>query len=518
MGDSSSQQTILSSLQSLYRDPYTPANTALIKTHAHSSVSDYLDNLLPQYPQSYRRCAQLIPGNIKLGNSAYLANLEWERAMYEENQDTTVTVLGFENVDGDAINLLSFFLVHGTSLYENNTLVSGDNKGMAAWMYKSEFPATTPMLQALEANVGDITPNIYCKSPRKPWVTQPCKFERSTCSNQTEDCHRWVSTSFYPFPSLDCLDNILTALPLLLLSFGIAIHCAVHSLSITSFLLLFLTHVICCLLKDDFIHLRYPMGHLQKHAPLLLVSVFFFPPLLLPLEQTSLGYSFAGLPIIQVCQQQQLWFVVSAMPGELTTMAGRRMRDVLKARLIAEGVLDDRAYVVIVDPENTYGHYITTHEEYGVQRYDGASTIFGPATLDAYINKYSELVPYLAMNATWIPSSNAAPPELTSKAISLQTLVVVDNPPIFKHFGDVLIDVESGIYHARDTVAVWFVGANPWNNLRLDGMFLTVDRQLGYHPSPAEELMITKLHFTNTPSSTNPATHQHWIHATRMLV
>jgi neutral ceramidase len=38
--------------------------------------------------------------------------------MYEENQDTTVTVLGFENVDGDAMNLLSFFLVHGTSLYE----------------------------------------------------------------------------------------------------------------------------------------------------------------------------------------------------------------------------------------------------------------------------------------------------------------------------------------------------------------------------------------------------------------
>jgi neutral ceramidase len=37
--------------------------------------------------------------------------------MYEENQDTTVTVLGFENADGDAIKLLSFFPVHGMSLY-----------------------------------------------------------------------------------------------------------------------------------------------------------------------------------------------------------------------------------------------------------------------------------------------------------------------------------------------------------------------------------------------------------------
>jgi hypothetical protein len=53
-------------------------------------------------------------------------------------------------------------------------------------------------------------------------------------------------------------------------------------------------------------------------------------------------------------------------------------RDALRAKLIAEGVLDDRAYVVIAGPANTYGHYVTTREEYSVQRYEGASTIFGP--------------------------------------------------------------------------------------------------------------------------------------------
>lgn len=42
------------------------------------------------------------------------------------------------------------------------------------------------------------------------------------------------------------------------------------------------------------------------------------------------------------------------------------------------------------------------------------------ATLEAYINRYSELVSYIADNATGSPSSNAAPPEQTSKAISLQ--------------------------------------------------------------------------------------------------
>ncbi|KAG0691768.1 Neutral/alkaline nonlysosomal ceramidase [Suillus ampliporus] len=98
-------------------------------------------------------------------------------------------------------------------------------------------------------------------------------------------------------------------------------------------------------------------------------------------------------------------------------------------------------------------------EEYGVQRYEGASTLFGPATLEAYINRYT-------------------PQEQTSRAISLQNSVIVDNPPLFKHFGNVLIDVKSSTYHAGDIVAVRFVGANLQNDLRLEGTFFTVNRRV----------------------------------------
>jgi len=168
--------------------------------------------------------------------------------------------------------------------------------------------------------------------------------------------------------------------------------------------------------------------------------------------------------------------VMLIIPGELTTMSGRRLRNAVRAQLISSGVLDDDAYVVIAGPANTYAHYVTTLEEYGQQRYEGASTIFGQYTLDAYIDKYSSLVPYLADNATGAPASDAAPAEQTSKAISLQTSVIVDNPPFRRHFGQVLIDVGSGPYRAGDTVTAQFVGANPRNNLRLEGTFLTVDR------------------------------------------
>lgn len=550
MGDTGIRRTILSSLQSLYGDLYTTANTALVGTHAHSGVGGYLENLLPQVTSlgyvnetaaaivsgTLKAIADahnsLVPGNIKLGNttllnanrnrspSAYLANPEWERAMYEENQDTTVTVLGFENGNGDAMGLLSFFPVHGTSLYENNTLVSGDNKGMAAWMYESYIePSSMPgnnsfVAGFVQSNVGDTTPNTlgaYCESPGKPWDGQPCEFEHSTCGNRTEDCHgrgpgfrtsdfesnRLIGQAQFEATRTVMENSNMTAVSGSVKSVHVYLDMTTYTFTLPNGTLArtcpaALGYSFAGGTTDgpgafDFIQgdnssSQNPFWEVVKRfitpAPSEEQIACHYPkPILLNSGYNHQPYDWSpGIVDVQMLRVGQ--FVILVMPGELTTMAGRRMRDALRARLIAEGVLDDRAYVVIAGPANTYGHYVTTREEYSVQRYEGASTIFGPATLEAYINKYSELVPYLATNATGIPSSNAAPPEQTSKAISLQTSVLVDNPPIFKHFGDVLADVESGIYHAGDTVAVRFVGANPRNNLRLEGTFLTVDRQI----------------------------------------
>ena len=50
-----------------------------------------------------------------------------------------------------------------------------------------------------------------------------------------------------------------------------------------------------------------------------------------------------------------------------------------------EGVWGKDVTVVLAGLTNTYSSYVTTFEEYAMQRYEGASTIFGPHTLDAYI-------------------------------------------------------------------------------------------------------------------------------------
>ena len=51
---------------------------------------------------------------------------------------------------------------------------------------------------------------------------------------------------------------------------------------------------------------------------------------------------------------------------------------------------------VIAGHANVYSHYIATYEEYAIQRYEGASTIFGPHTLEAYLQQYSALATAIA--------------------------------------------------------------------------------------------------------------------------
>jgi neutral ceramidase len=61
-----------------------------------------------------------------------------------------------------------------------------------------------------------------------------------------------------------------------------------------------------------------------------------------------------------------------ALPFEVTTTSGRRIRDSVSARLNDEDV-------TIVGLANGYNSYLATAEEYSVQAYEGSSTLYGPA-------------------------------------------------------------------------------------------------------------------------------------------
>ena len=64
-------------------------------------------------------------------------------------------------------------------------------------------------------------------------------------------------------------------------------------------------------------------------------------------------------------------------------MAGRRLRAAIQSTV--EHAWGSDLHIIISGMTNSYSSYITTYEEYQIQRYEGASTIFGPHSLEAYI-------------------------------------------------------------------------------------------------------------------------------------
>lgn len=88
-------------------------------------------------------------------------------------------------------------------------------------------------------------------------------------------------------------------------------------------------------------------------------------------------------------------FVSLGIPGELTTMAGRKLRVAILEELKEIGNTSIN-HLALSTYSNGYSQYITTREEYAVQRYEGSSTLFGPHTLEAYIMLFKELAKELS--------------------------------------------------------------------------------------------------------------------------
>ncbi|PIL32954.1 hypothetical protein GSI_05072 [Ganoderma sinense ZZ0214-1] len=576
MGDTGIRRSIVAALSEQYPQYYNNDNIALVSTHQHSGVGGYLEDLLPQltalgYVKAtadaivagtvlavQRAHNNVAPGKLSFGNtsivdgninrspSAYLANPADERARYQYDQDKDLTLLRFDDASGNARGFLSFFAVHGTSLYENNTLVSSDNKGMAAYLYEhmvepNSMPGNNTFIAGFtQSNVGDTSPNTlgaFCESPGQPWDGQACEFEHSTCGNKTEDCHgRGPGFRISDFESNRIIAqhqvdaaSLLMGQTLPSVSGSLKYVHTYMNMSFRQFQLPNGTTVETCppamgfsfaggttdgpgafdFIQGDNSTSQNPFWEIVKSAVTPVpdqqqIDCQAPKPILLNTGFAHFPYEWSPSTVdIQMLRVGN--FVMLIMPGELTTMAGRRLRDAVRTKLIAQGVIGDDAYVVIAGPANTYGHYVTTPEEYTVQRYEGASTIFGKWTLDSYIDKYGSLVSYLADSATGQPPSDPAPVDQTSKAISLQTGVVFDSAGIGHSYGDVMTDVRTtSAYTAGEAVIATFVGANPRNNLRLEQTFLSVDQ-------------LVNNQWTSVRSDSHPSTTYQWTRTSTIL-
>lgn len=100
---------------------------------------------------------------------------------------------------------------------------------------------------------------------------------------------------------------------------------------------------------------------------------------------------------------------IAAFPFEITVVAGKRLVNSLKERLVDAGIDE----VILAPYANGYSGYITTNEEYQVQMYEGGHTVFGQWSLAALQTKFDELAVEMLKPKSERKLFQATPPKVT---------------------------------------------------------------------------------------------------------
>lgn len=532
---------------------YNQKNLAVTGTHSHSGPGAWVNYLLPQITskgfnkQSYQAIVdgailsikrahqnlttgRLSVGSIKVENAninrslyAYLANPKDERARYEHDVDKEMVMLKFKDAGGENLGILTWFPIHGTSMLGNNTMISGDNKGVAAIMFEKEVQSSglangNFVAGFSQANVGDTSPNVlgaYCEDGSG----EKCNLEDSSCRGSTR-CHgRGPLFRNKDQGASSCLEigrrqyAAAKALYSTIDNDGKAIRGSVvkslHSFqdfSNFTFQLSNGSSVTTCAAALGYSFAagttdgpgRFDFKQNNSGSPnanplwSVLRDILHEPteeqkqchapkPILLDVGELQEPYPWSpNIADIQLLRVGQFFIIVS--PGEASTMSGRRWKQAIAASVTKLSLTDSEEPIVVLGgPANSYTHYITTEEEYAIQRYEGASTLYGPHTLNAYINLTTRYLPYLSATPPILPlPPGPSPPINTNRSLSFITGVIFDRPPFFKSFGQVITDVHSAPYYLGEKATVKFVGANPRNDLRLEKTYAAVEQfQLG---------------------------------------
>ncbi|XP_051679868.2 neutral ceramidase isoform X2 [Oryctolagus cuniculus] len=528
---------VLDRLQSKYGSLYRRDNVILSGTHTHSGPAGYFQYtvfVIASEGFSNRTFEYMVNGimksieiahtNMKPGKIfinkgivdgaqinrspySYLQNPQSERARYSSNTDKEMVVLKMVDLNGDDLGLISWFAIHPVSMNNSNHLVNGDNMGYASYLFEQEknrgdLPGQGPFVAAFaSSNLGDVSSNI---------VGPHCINTGESCDNANSSCpiggpNMCIATG----PGQDMFDSTQI-----------------------------IGQIIYQRAKDLYTsasqEVKGPVASAHQWVNMTDVTVWLNSTHAVKTCKPALGYSFAAGTIdgvgglnftqgmkegdpfwdtirdqllgkpseeIKECQKPKPillhtgelskphpWhpdiidvqiitigsLAITAIPGEFTTMSGRRLREAVQAEFASYGMKN--MTIVISGLCNVYTHYITTYEEYQAQRYEAASTIYGPHTLSAYIQLFRGLAKAIATDTVANLSQGPEPPFFT-QLISPLIPNIADRAPLGRNFGDVLQPAKPE-YRVGEVVEVVFVGANPKNSAenQTHSTFLTVEK------------------------------------------
>jgi len=427
---------VLKLLAATHEGLYTEANVLLAGTHTHSAPGGFSGMLLYDFDFSRGGCddatvrcivdgcvraVEMAHSNLAAGRvyvnrgdvadcgrnrsaPAYLCNPQAERDRWGADTDREMLLLKFVKVDERGrerpVGALNWYAIHPTDRGQKNTLVCGDNKGYASALFEEQMDGDRRMPETFvaafaNANCGDVSGNVELgripdgvhdraqmqKHGRQQFevaerlyraateeVTGPIEHRhtRVDLSNLTTGAgvaRTWPAALGISFAAGSSEDSV--PVPDLGIREGItAAHMTEADALITGVAGLGLSAIFGVSVVDQATAVAEREGQLPK--PVVLMPGIEQPPdvpQILPVQLLRVGT-----------------VAVLGIPGELTTMAGRRLRTTVLDAISGTGV----KHVALGTYANEYSQYVTTPEEYSSQQYEGASTLFGPHTLAAY--------------------------------------------------------------------------------------------------------------------------------------
>ncbi|XP_065371278.1 neutral ceramidase [Calliphora vicina] len=492
---------------------FVPQTFEAMANGIYLSIKRATDNMVDG--KIYLSRTVILNANINRSPTSYLRNPAEERAQYEHDVDKELTQLRFVDRENNIMGVFNWYAVHATSMNNTNKLVSSDNVGYASLLLEKEYnankvPGKGKFVGAFcSANLGDVSPNIL--GPKCSHTGNACDLLTSKCPSKEGECfasgpgkdmfestkiigerlaegalrllneaseednngreitgdlnyiHQFVDMPNYNgttySPLLRKIDKIRGCQPAMGYSFAAGTTDGPGAFSFEQGTL---TENAMWNLVRDFI-VPPTQDDISCHSP---------KPILLATGRATFPYEWQ--PKIVPTQIVQIGdLIITAVPGEFTTMAGRRLRNKVRAVAAATGGKD--VDVILAGLSNLYSSYITTPEEYQAQRYEAASTIFGPNTHTIYMDVFERLTK--AMLRGEIVDAGPNPPYMNDRMLSMNTGVIFDGHPLDKDFGYVKKQ-PSKQYKINDTVQVTFVSGNPRNNLFHEKTYLAVERKI----------------------------------------
>lgn len=430
------KDAILKRLAAKYGDTYTEENVLVAGTHTHSAPGGYSGALMYDFDFERGGCdeatvmcisdgcvraieradSNLAPGRIYVNRGdvadcgrnrslpAYMRNPQAERDHWGADTDREMLLLKFVKIDSGGgerpVGVLTWYPIHPTDRGQKNTLVSGDNKGHASALFEQQMGSDVGQEAAFvaafaNANCGDVSGNVELghipdgindraqmeKHGRQQFevaerlfeaaseeVTGPIEYRhtRVDLSNLTIGngaSRTWPAALGVSFAAGSSEDSVPE--PDLGIHEGItASNIGEVDALIAGVAGLGLSVIFGVDVVDQLTAVQEREGHLPK--PAVLMPGIDNPP------------SVPQVLSVQLVRVGSL--AVLGIPGELTTMAGRRLRTTVLDIVTGAGV----KHVALGTYANEYAQYVTTPEEYSSQQYEGASTLFGAHTLEGY--------------------------------------------------------------------------------------------------------------------------------------